>query len=243
MIISGIVEIVVYFIFVVTVIPTGVTICKKLYDDVKNEEHLEKGKVLQRITKTYALVQCFSWPVIDALAFMLIVNKRLLMFLSPALANIGIILGRFMYSVISCYLAFNSLNVAMIRYIFVVCDERAARIGIKKLRKTFLFGSFCAPIFIAILNEAMMPIEYNWIKIFMPTTNNEVKKEDYGHLLQADHSTYDIQNSPLYQFTSIYLHSTFNDIMRVICQIQVFLVFSNIIEGFLYTHIYCYYKR
>ena len=179
----------------------------------------------------------------DALAFILIINKRLLTFLSPAMANIGIILGRFMYSIISCYLAFNSLNVAMIRYLFVVCDERAARIGIKKLRKTFLFASFCAPIFIAILNEAMMPIEYNWIKIFMPTTNKELDKEDYGHLLQADNSTYDIQNSPLYRVTSNYLNSTFNDILRLICQIIVFLAFSNIIEGFLYTHIYCYYKR
>ena len=243
MIISDIFEIVVYFTFVLTVIPTGVTICKKLYDNVKNEEHLEKGKVLQRITKTYALIQCFAWPVIDALAFILIINKRLLTFLSPAMANIGIILGRFMYSVISSYMACNSLNVALIRYIFVVCDERAARIGIKKLRKTFLFASFCAPIFIAILNEAMMPIEYNWIKIFMPTTNKELDKEDYGHLLQADNSTYDIQNSPLYWVTSIYLNSIFNAIMRVVCQIIVFLAFSNTIEGFLYTHIYCYYKR
>ena len=174
---------------------------------------------------------------------MLIVNKRLFTFLSPTFANVGIILGRFIYSVMSSYLACNSLNVAIIRYVFIVCDERAARIGIQKLRKIFLFASFCAPIFIAVFNEAMIPIEYNWIKIFMPTTNNELNKEDYGHLLQADNSTYDIQNSPLYQFTSIYLHSTFNDIMRVICQILVFLVFSNILEGFLYTHIYCYYKR
>ena len=169
MIMSDIIEILVYFIFVLTVIPTGITVCKKLYDNVKNEEHLEKGKILQRITKTYAVAQCIVWPVIAALALMLMVNKRLLTFLSPQLANIGIILGRFMYSVISSYLACNSLNVGLIRYVFVVCDERAARIGIKKLRKTFLFGSFCAPIFIAILNEAMMPIEYNWIKVFMPT--------------------------------------------------------------------------
>ena len=240
---SDIIEILVYFIFVLTVIPTGITVCKKLYDNVKNEEHLEKGKILQRITKTYALVQCFVWPVIDALALTLIINKRLLIFLSPTMANIGIILGRFMYSLISSYLAFNSLLLAIIRYIFVVRDIRAARIGIKKLREIFLFASFCIPIFIAVLNEAMIPIEYNWIKIFMPTTNDVFQKEEYGHLLQANNSTHDIKSSPLYWFTSIYLHSTINDILRVICQILVFLVFSNIIEGFLYMHIYYCYKR
>ena len=243
MIISDIIEILVYFIFVVTVIPTGITTCKKLYDNVKNEEHLEKGKILQRITKTYAVAQCIVWPFIAALSFMLMVNKRLLTFLSPTWTNSLIILGRFVYTVFSTYLACNSLLVATIRYVFVVCDKIADRFGIDKLRKVFLFASFSVPIFIAVLNEAMMPIANIWIKIFMPTTNEVLRKEEFGHLLQPDNSTYFIKSSPLFWFTSNYLHSTFNDIWRVICQILVFLVFSNIIEGFIYMHIYCYYKR
>ena len=240
---SDIIEILVYFIFVLTVIPTGITVCKKLYDNVKNEEHLEKGKILQRITKTYAVAQCIVWPVIAALALMLMVNKRLLTFLSPIWANYIIILGRFLYTVFSTYLACNSLIVATIRYVFVVCDESAARFGINKLRKTFLFASFCVPIFIAVLNEAMMPIANNWIIILMPTTNDVLRKEEFGYLLHPDNSTYFIKSSPLFWFTSNYLNSTFNDIWRVICQILVFLAFSNIIEGFMYMHIYCYYKR
>ena len=240
---SDIIEILVYFIFVLTVIPTGITVCKKLYDNVKNEEHLEKGKILQRITKTYAVAQCIVWPVIAALALMLMVNKRLLTFLSPIWANNIIILGRFMYTVFSTYLACNSLIVATIRYVFVVCDESAARFGINKLRKAFLFASFCVPIFIAVLNEAMMPIANNWIIILMPTTNDALRKEEFGYLLHPDNSTYFIKSSPLFWFTSNYLNSTFNDIWRVICQILVFLAFSNIIEGFMYMHIYCYYKR
>ena len=77
----------------------------------------------------------------------------------------------------------------------------------------------------------------------MPTTNDVLQKEEYGHLLEANNSTYNIESSPLYWFTSIYLHPTIHDILRVICKILVFLVFSNIVEGFLYMHIYCYYKR
>ena len=243
MIMSDIIEILVYFIFVLTVIPTGITVCKKLYDNVKNEEHLEKGKILQRITKTYAVAQCIVWPVIAALALMLMVNKRLLTFLSPIWANYIIILGRFLYTVFSTYLACNSLIVATIRYVFVVCDESAARFGINKLRKTFLFASFCVPIFIAVLNEAMMPIANNWIIILMPTTNDVLRKEEFGYLLHPDNSTYFIKSSPLFWFTSNYLNSTFNDIWRVICQILVFLAFSNVIEGFIYMNIYCYYRR
>ena len=243
MILSDIIEVLVYFIFVVTVIPTGITICKKLLDNVKNEEHLEKGKILQRITKTYALVQCMAWPVIDALALMLVANKRVWTFLSPTMASNGVILVRFMYSVLTSYLACNSLVIATVRYVFVVYDERAARFGIKKLRKTFLCASFCAPMFVAVLNEAMIPIEYNWISNFMPTTNDVLQKDEHGHLLLADNSTFNMISSPLFKLADLYLHSTFNDILRVICQILIFLTFSNIIEGFLYTHIYYYFKR
>ena len=243
MMLSDIIEFLVYFIFVVTIIPTGVTICKKLLDNVQNEEHLEKGKILQRITKTYALVQCMAWPVIDALALMLVANKRVSTFLSPTMASNGVILVRFMYSVLTSYLACNSLIIATVRYVFVVYDERAARFGIKKLRKTFLFASFCAPMFVALLNEAMIPIEYNWISNFIPLTKDVLQKDEYGHLLLADNSTFDMRSSPLYSIADLYLHSTFNDILRVICKILIFLTFSNIIEGFLYVHIYYYFKR
>ena len=243
MILSDIIEVLVYFIFVVTVIPTGITICKKLLDNVKNEEHLEKGKILQSITKTYALVQCMAWPMIDALSLMLVVNKRVSTYLSPTMANNGVILVRFMYSVLTSYLACNSLVIASVRYVFVVHDGRAARCGIKKLRKTFLLASFCAPMFVAVLNEAMIPIEYNWIANFMPTANDFLQKDEYGHLILADNSTFNIRSSPLFSLADLYLHSTFNDILRIICKILVFLIFSNIIEGFQYTHIYYHFKR
>ena len=145
MTLSDIIEVFIYFVFVVTVIPCGIAICKKLYDNVTNEEHLEKGKILQRITKTYALVQCIAWPVIDTLVLMLIVNKRLSTFLSPTLANSCTIFMRFMYSIITCYLSFNSLVMAGSRYVFVVHEEWASRFGIRKLRKICLFTSFGAP--------------------------------------------------------------------------------------------------
>ena len=243
MILSEIIEVLVYFIFVVTVIPTGINICKKLLDNVKSEEHLEKGKVLQRITKTYALIQIIAWPVIDVFAFMLFLNKRVLTFLSPKSASSGVILVRFMYSVLTSYLACNSLIIATLRYVFVVHDEGAARFGIRKLRKTFLFASFCAPMSVAVLNEAMIPIEHNWISNFLPATDYDLQRDEYGGVRLTNDSTLDMISSPLFWFTNLYLHSTFVDILRIICKILVFLVFSNIIEGFMYTHIYYYYKR
>ena len=44
----------------------GMTVCKKLYDKVRNEDHQERGKVIQRIMKTYAMAQLLSWPISSA---------------------------------------------------------------------------------------------------------------------------------------------------------------------------------
>ena len=59
-------EIISYTLFCLFIVPLGLAICRKLYIDTKNEEHKEKGKVIQRIMKTYCLIQCGVWPVISA---------------------------------------------------------------------------------------------------------------------------------------------------------------------------------
>ena len=62
----NIAEIISYVLFCLVIVPLGIVICRKLYIDTKNEEHKEKGKVIQRIMKTYCVVQCGLWPVVSA---------------------------------------------------------------------------------------------------------------------------------------------------------------------------------
>ena len=53
----------------------GIIISKKLYKNVREEVHQERGKVIQRIMKTYSLVQCVGWPLMMITAWLLYVNK------------------------------------------------------------------------------------------------------------------------------------------------------------------------
>ena len=46
-----------------TIMPIGIIVNRKLYHNIKNEVHRENGKVIQRILKTYSLVQC-TLPVL-----------------------------------------------------------------------------------------------------------------------------------------------------------------------------------
>ena len=43
-------------------IPLIITVNKTLYKNLSQEKRQEKGKVIQRILKTYALIQCAGWP-------------------------------------------------------------------------------------------------------------------------------------------------------------------------------------
>ena len=42
----------------------GMTVNIKLYNNVKNETHQEKGKVIQRVMETYAIMQAIFWPCV-----------------------------------------------------------------------------------------------------------------------------------------------------------------------------------
>ena len=43
---------------------TGILIGYKLYHNINDEDFRQKGKVIQRILKSYCIVQCISWPFI-----------------------------------------------------------------------------------------------------------------------------------------------------------------------------------
>ena len=48
----------------ITVMPLGIFIHRKLYNNINNEKHRESGKVIQRILKTYSIIQCTLAPLI-----------------------------------------------------------------------------------------------------------------------------------------------------------------------------------
>ena len=72
----------------------GVTLNQKLYNYVKDEEHKEKGKIVQRILKTFALVQSIGWPVIMTFGFLLKLNTEVLDILPIQFVHFSIIFLR-----------------------------------------------------------------------------------------------------------------------------------------------------
>ena len=65
----------IYWISITIFSTLGVIVGIRLYNNLNNEKHREQGKVIQRIMKTYAIMQCIAWPCIMIFLGLLLIDK------------------------------------------------------------------------------------------------------------------------------------------------------------------------
>ena len=235
---ANIVEICLYFIAACSLMVLGVIVNNRLYQNVKNEEHLEKGKVIQRILKTFAWVQCYGWPPIICLAFALKLNAGVLDLIPTPVLHLCIKMLRAMYTMINNYVGFNSLIIAITRYFFIVHEVVAERIGIKRLRSIFLALSIGIPMITSLINESINPVEEAWSSIFVPNYHPSENRND------ENSTTMNITSiSPLLHIPDRYVPSFAKFGMQIFWFIMLVSTYSNISEGIMYLRIYIYYFR
>ena len=237
-------EVAAYFVYSTSMIILGISINNKLYKNVRNEEHLEKGKIIQRIMKTHSLVQCIAWPCLIVMAFILKINKHLRLDIIPR-SSAGYIIGfiRFLSTLNGCYGGFNSLIMAISRYVCVVHSNFVDNYGVKKVRKYLIGSSIGIPFLLALLTEALVPIESIWDVLFLPDDNTIHKRQIYDKSLLNESMAPQIPLSPIYHVTNIYFPSKIAYILQLVQAASMLLIHSNILEGIIYLHIYIQYKR
>ena len=182
------IEATIYLTYCTVVITLGIIVNKKLYQNVKNEEHLEKGKIIQKIMKTHSLSQCVVWPILILTAFFLKMNKDVLDMIPHDIAGYLIIFIRSLNTFYSCYGGFNSLVIAISRYTCIVFESNVEKFGVAKLRKLLITSSIGIPILFFVLNESLIPVEHAWGSYFMPeftssigeTNSNELNSDDFS---------------------------------------------------------------
>ena len=153
----SILEVIAYFMYSISMIALGISVNSKLFKNVKNEEHLEKGKIIQIIMKTHSMVQCIAWPSLIVMAFLLKINKHLNLDFIPR-TYVGYIIGilRFLSTLNGCYGGFNSLIMAISRYVCIVHYHAVDSYGVRKVRKCLIGSSIGIPILLAILTDAFL---------------------------------------------------------------------------------------
>ena len=244
MISINVLEMIAYFVYSLSMITLGVCVNRKLYGNVKNEEHLEKGKIIQRIMKTHSMVQCFAWPCLITFAFLLKLNKHLnLEMVDSSCLGYIIIIQRFFNNLNGFYGGFNSLIMAISRYVCIIYQDAVERYGVRKLRKVLIGSSIGVPVFLAITTEALTPVEDVWGSLFMPNYTNPYDLSKTNYTALYDDMVFKMPHSPLYQITNMYLPSEVQAGLKLFWKVSLVLIHLNILEGIMYLHVYIYYYR
>ena len=239
----SVIEVAAYFIYCSFVVPLGIIVNKKLYQNVKNEEHLEKGKIIQRILKTHSLLQMFCWPFIISIAFFLKWNKEILDIIPSESVGYCIVILRSLNTLYACFGGFNSLIIAISRYTCVVYQEVVEGIGVKRVRNLLISSSVGVPIFFAVLNESLIPVEDIWGALFLPRYTYSFDRVGYNESIVNATATLDLPQSPVFLIAHAYLPSSVIHGLKFIWLIILVSVHSNLLEGIIYLHTYIYYNR
>ena len=227
------------------VIIIGILINLKVYHDINIEEFKEKGKVIQRILKNYCKVQCVAWPVVLSLFGAVAVVIRSNLILNHPSSTITFLhAAEFIIKLTLIYVGFNSFIIAFCRYIFIIIVTHNELESIKRIRRVIVIASITAPIMLAILDEAFVPLSKYGINL-LPHEVEMVKTQLFNNS-----SGYEIRNATLIVGQSL-IYNVIHDYIpqpllypiNCFLLIVTFLALSNIIEAGLYIHIFCYNKR
>ena len=231
-------EIVIYLITCVFVIPLVIFVNKRLYSNISNEEHLEKGKVIQYLVKTYALVQCVGWPII-VLAYGAIKFISHFSLSLPVKSLVSIF--RFLYTLLRDFVQFHSLIVAIARYTFIVYDASATIFGINRLRKIFIATSIGVPLLSSAIYEVSVPLEKTYINWFYNEEWTYSFKNDSGKQ-NVDYTDLELESSVFVLFNKLFSSSVAN-IVTSVGHVLFLIMYSNLFEGCIYTHIFFWVYR
>ena len=227
-------------IFVMTMMPIAIFINRKLYHNLKNEKRRENGKVIQRILKNYSIVQCTLAVLIYCL-FLPMINNEMLEYVDPILKYSFVQSLRCLVTIYLLYILSNSLIIALARYLFIVFDTTANRIGTHNIQRFFTGLGFGIPIVLGPIHYSVIPFhkidEFMQVEKHSLTNYNTSSDENITRCMETMFETLE---SPLYCLTEKYFQSNLISVIRTVVAFMATIIASNIPEGFIYIHTFIY---
>ena len=220
------------------VIAVGVAINYKLYCNVMKENPGERGRVFQQIMKNYTRIQVFGWTFIWIwmTTVLSIMSLNYSFMISPCMVINGFHLGMFSYFVVRFHVGFNSLILAVGRYVFVVHDDKVLNWGVEKVSRVLIISSMLIPFLMALLTNSVVTLQYTgWLaharKYVEKCENltNGALNYDVPKTQSVDYF-----RSPFYDFVQINFPSWMSDGLYILFLVSVTAFFSNITEGLIY---------
>jgi len=219
------------FIFTLIICTCGVTLNIKFSKKLEQERRCtpvgRKGNVIEPIMRWFIKLQIVYWPL-ELFVFWIIVNDLMPSFIHPQIC----FLGAFIITCGRLIVAFNSIILALIRYLYIVYSQKASRWEFDKVARWFQIASLAVPFFIHIvwcLTFDRSFIRENIVEKFYTEENGETNTT----------STQCTEETPLsVTFTGQYLPKPFLDTVGIFTMIVEAIAYLNIAECFLYAKIF-----
>ena len=191
---------------------------QKLSIERRNKPIGRKGNVIEPIMRWFGVLQIAYWPY-ELFMFSQAVGIANLSSITPPLCPFylwSVMLGR-------AIVAYNSLFVALIRYVYIVHERKANQWDFESVGKRFQIASISVPIIHVIIHGLTMRPKY-------------VLPDDVPNT--CSHMT-----APLITFTLKFMPEPLVDTIAIISVILVVFVYLNLVEAYLYVKMFQSIKR
>ena len=191
---------------------------KKLKTERRNKPIGRKGNVIEPIMRWFIVLQMAYWPY-ELFMFSQAVGIANLSSVIPSLCPFyvwSVILGR-------AIVAYNSLFVALIRYVYIVHERKANQWDFELVGKRFQIASISVPIIHVIIQGFTMRARY-----LVPDADTNI----------CLHMT-----PPMITFTMKFIPEPLVDTIAIVSNIVTAFVHLNLVEGYLYVKMFQSIKR
>ena len=220
------------FLLTITIVTLGILLnikfSRKLEEERKNKPIGRKGNVIEPIMRWFIKLQLVYWPYELMCGWMIHNGIIPINLIHPWLCSFllfTIMCGR-------CITAYNSLFLALIRYVYIVHFQNANLWDFEKLARRFQMAS----IFVPFLVQVFWCFTFDWS--FWIELVGQVKSQS------AQNTSNYIQLTPIeVEFTLNYLPEPLAHTFGILTMIVQGLVYLNFIEAFLYAKIFQTIKR
>ena len=230
------------FVFLSVVVLLGLILnygfLKKLKKEKRNRPLGRKGNVIEPIVCVFCIIQMIYWPY--NILFMWIVTNEVIPidymyghhWLFSILYQIGIKMGRM-------YIAWNSIFVALIRYLYIVHQERSNQWKFEKVGMLFCISSLVIPIVV----QSIGSFTSDWAELQLMFPQKQLAECIASHL-NVNSTTINIPYTPdLLNWTMTILPESLIKILWLFYISTTCLVFSNMVEFMLYLKVFLTIKR
>ena len=217
-IISSVFEFLLSFIISICGVFLNYKFLNKLRIERRNKPIGRKGNVIEPIMRWFGVLQIAYWPY-ELFMFSQAVGIANLSSITPPLCQFylwSVFMGR-------AIVAYNSLFVALIRYVYIVHERKANQWDFELVGKRFQIASISVPIIHLIIQAFTMRPRH-----LLPDADTNV----------CLHMT-----PPLIDFTMNFIPGPWVDTIAMISNIVIAFVHLNLVEGYLYVKIFQSIKR